>query len=310
LRDFLFPPPKIGYLALSTAGMQALVFYLVYPILYLVASLPFSALYRLSDVLYLLIRLSGYRREVVKDNLRNSFPNKTDAEINGLADAYFRYLCDLILETLKTMTMTEKEARERCIFHGSEIVSALYEKKQSFIIAMGHIGNWEWAGPSFTLNNKHQLVVIYRPLSNPYFEKMMVGMRTKWGTMITPVALTLRDMVSKRKSITATALIADQSAFGDQGYWTTFLNQDTSVFTGPEKLSTKFNYPIVFLYIRRRKRGYYDIYAELLVEEPSKTSVNEISEKFIRRVEQEIEVDPVIWLWSHRRWKYKRADYK
>jgi len=237
------------------------------------------------------------------------FRKKTDKEIHSLADNYFRYLCDLILETLKTLTMNEREARERCAFHGTEMIDVLYQKKQSFIIATGHLGNWEWAGPSFSLNNKHQLIVIYRPLSNPYFEKMMVGMRTKWGTMITPVAQTLRDMVSKRKMITATTLIADQSAFGDQGYWTTFLNQDTSVFTGPEKLATKFNYPIVFLHIHRRKRGFYDAFVEMLVEEPTKTAENQISEMFIRRLEKEILADPVIWLWSHRRWKYKRTDY-
>jgi KDO2-lipid IV(A) lauroyltransferase len=289
--------------------MQAVVFYLVYPILYLVASLPFGALYKLSDFFWFMLRLSGYRRGVVVDNLRNSFPEKTDKEIQELADKYFKYLCDLILETLKTLTMNEKEARTRCTFHGAEMIDALYQKKQSFIIAMGHVGNWEWAGPSFSMNNKHQLVVIYRPLSNPYFEKMMVGMRTKWGTMITPVAQTLRDMVAKRKMITATAFIADQSAFGDHGYWTTFLHQDTAVFTGPEKLATKFNYPVVFLYMRRPKRGYYEVFAEMLAKEPTKTVENQISESFIKRLEQEILVDPAIWLWSHRRWKYKRSDY-
>jgi KDO2-lipid IV(A) lauroyltransferase len=216
--------------------MQAVVFYLVYPVLYLIASLPFGALYRLSDFFFFLLKLSGYRRVVVVDNLRNSFPEKSEGEINQLADSYFRYLCDLTLETLKTLKMTEREAKERCVFHGADMIEKLYQKNQSIIIAMGHFGNWEWAGPSFSFNNKHQLVVIYRPLSNPYFEKMMVGMRTKWGTMITPVAMTLRDMVSKRKMITATALIADQSAFGDKGYWTTFLHQDTCVFTGPKNL--------------------------------------------------------------------------
>jgi KDO2-lipid IV(A) lauroyltransferase len=289
--------------------MQAVVFYLVYPILYLVASLPFGALYKLSDFLYFVLRLSGYRRSVVVENLRNSFPTKTEEEINLLADKYFRYLCDLILETLKTLTMTEHSARSRCVFHNTEVIDALYRENKSFIIVMGHLGNWEWAGPSFTLNNKHQLVVIYRPLSNTHFEKMMVSMRTKWGTMITPVAQTLRDMVSKRKMLTATALIADQSAFGDQGYWTTFLNQDTSVFTGPEKLAAKFNYPIVFFYMRRPKRGYYEVFAEMLVAEPTKMVENQISETFIRRLEKEILIDPSIWLWSHRRWKYKRADY-
>jgi len=171
---------------------------------------------------------------------------------------------------------------------------------------MGHYGNWEWGGPSFTLNTKYQLIVIYRPLSNLYFEKMMSGMRTKFGTRITPVNQTLRDMVASRSSVTATAFIADQTAFAETAYWTTFLSQDTPVFTGPEKLATKFNYPVVYMSFRRERRGYYSITPELLFENPKATAAGEISETFTRRLEADIHHDPIIWLWSHRRWKYKK----
>ena len=160
---------------------------------------------------------------------------------------------------------------------------------------------------AFSLANKSQLVVIYRPLSNPYFEKMMVGMRTKFGTRITPAHRTLRDMVANRNLVTATAFIADQTAFPESAYWTTFLHQDTPVFTGTEKLAIKFNYPVVYMHIRRLRRGYYDVTPELLFEYPAQTSPDEISETFTRRLETEIQSDPVIWLWSHRRWKYTRT---
>ena len=286
--------------------MQAFLFYLSYPFIYLIASLPFGALYKLSDLLYHILRLTGYRRGVVIQNLRKSFPEKGPREIEVLCESYYRYLCDLILETLKTLTMTELEARKRCIFHGAEWINKLYQEKKSFIIVMGHYGNWEWAGPSFTLNTPFQLVVIYRPLSNPYFDKMMVGMRTKFGTRITPVNLTLRDMVANRGTVTATTFIADQSAPQDKGYWTTFLNQDTAVFTGFEKLAVKFNYPIVYINVKRPRRGYYEVYLELMFANPKETSENEISEAFMRRLEKEIILDPTTWLWSHKRWKYAR----
>src|SRR5882762_3839199 len=161
--------------------MQALTFYLVYPFLYLIASLPFRALYKLSDLLYYFFWLSGYRKKVVLENLRNSFPEKNQKEIDALCAAYFRYLCDLTLETMKTMRMTAQEAKERCVYHHASWIDKMHEEKRSFIIVMGHYGNWEWAGPSFTLNSKYQLVVIYRPLSNPYFEKMLTKTRTKFG---------------------------------------------------------------------------------------------------------------------------------
>ena len=286
--------------------MNALVFYLVYPFIYLVALLPFNALYNVSNVLYHLLKLSGYRKGVILENLTNSFPDKNEREIESISKAYYRYLCDLILETLKTMTMSAQESKEHCIFHNTEWLDQFHQEEKSFIIVMGHYGNWEWAGPSFTLNTTHQLNVIYRPLSNAYFEKMMCRMRTRFGTRITPVNLTLRDMVANRQSVTATAFIADQTATRTNAYWTTFLNQDTPVFTGPEKLAVKFNYPVVYMNVQRPRRGHYEVFPELLFSAPQDTKENEISEVFMKRLEREIMIDPTIWLWSHRRWKHKR----
>lgn len=286
--------------------MKGLLFYITYPFLFLVASLPFPALYKVSDFLYHLIRLTGYRQDVVLKNLRNSFPEKLPDEIEAICASYYRYLCDLTLETFKTMRMKENESRKHCVFHNTAWLDKLYEEKKSFIIVMGHYGNWEWAGPSFTLNTKFQLVVIYRPLSNPYFERMLSRMRTRFGTRITPVNNTLRDMVSNRKEITATAFIADQTARRDTAYWMPFLNQDTAVFTGPEKLAIKFDYPVVYMNVRRVSRGYYEVTPELLFVNPKETSTGEISETFMKRLEREIINDPTPWLWSHKRWKHTR----
>lgn len=286
--------------------MQAVLFYAIYPFILLIASLPFGLLYRISDCLYYLLKWSGYRKEVVLKNLQNSFPQKSEAEINQICKAYYRYLCDLILETLKTLRMDEKSARKHCLFRQTEWLDKLYAEHKSILIVMGHHGNWEWAGPSFTLNTPYQLVVIYRPLSNKYFERMMVGMRTRFGTKITPVNNTLRDMVANRNQVTATAFIADQTASPENAYWTTFLNQETAVFTGPEKLAKKFNYPVVYMNVKRIRRGYYEVNPELLFLNPKDTAEGEISEAFTRRLEKEIILEPATWLWSHKRWKYKR----
>jgi len=286
--------------------MSALFFYLTYPLVYLVAILPFSVLYKFSDFLYYIIRLSGYRRKVVLQNLTNSFPEKSPEEINSICEAYYRYLCDLVLETLKTLKMTPEEAKARCVFHQAERLDKIYAENKSIIIVMSHYGNWEWAGPSFSLNLPFQLVVVYRPLANPYFEKMLSGMRTRHGTMIIPVHNTLRGMVANRNIITATALVADQTATKKGAYWMEFLNQDTAVFTGPEKLSKKFNSPVVFMGMKRPRRGYYEIMPELLFADPQNTAENEITETFTHRIEQSIKEDPTIWLWSHKRWKHKR----
>ncbi len=286
--------------------MQAFWFYLSFPFIYLISLLPFWLLYGFSDLLYLTLRLSGYRKKVVLDNLRNSFPQKNRAEINKIYKDYYHYLCDLVLETVKTLTMSKEQTQKRCVFHNPKWLSEIYAEKKSIIILMGHYGNWEWAGPAFSLTTKFQLVVIYRPLSNSYFEKLTVGMRTRHGTKITAVNATLRDMVANRKSITATAFVADQTATPENAYWTNFLNQDTAIFTGPEKLAKKFDYPVVYMNIKRIKRGYYEVFPELLFRNPKETADNEILESFTKRLEKEINMNPSIWLWSHRRWKHDR----
>ncbi len=230
--------------------MQALSFYVAYAFIYVVASLPFSILYRLSDLLYYLLKLSGYRKDVVITNLRNSFPEKSADEIKHLSDRYFQYLCDLLLETFKTLKMDEKESAKRCVFIKSEWIEKFRKEGRSVILVLGHYGNWEWAGPGFRLNSGIQLNVIYRPLSHPYFEKMMVRMRTRFGTRITPVNLTLRDMVAHRNQQTAIAFIADQSA-QRAAHWMTFRQQETAVFTGPEKLAITFDFSVLDIKISR-----------------------------------------------------------
>lgn len=286
--------------------MQAFLFYLVLPFIYLIALLPFRVIYGISNAFYYLLLLTGYRKTVIITNLQNAFPEKNKREIEALGRKYYRYLCDLVFETFKTLMLTEKEVKKHCIFHKAAWLDKMYAEKQSIILVMGHYGNWELAGPSFSLNNAYQLNVIYRPLSNIYFEKLLTKMRTKFGTKITPVNNTLREMVATRNEVTATAFIADQTASPENAYWTNFLNQETAVFTGPEKLAKKFGYPVVYISINKVKRGYYEITPELLFADPKNTAENEICEAFTQRLAKDIIKNPSTWLWSHRRWKHKR----
>jgi len=289
--------------------MQAIVFYLVLPFIYFISILPFWILYGISDIMYLfLYYILRYRRDVVNQNLRNSFPDKSPEELKKISKKFYSYLCDLTLESLKKLTMTRKQTLKHCKFHDTTLFKKLHSENRSIILLMGHYGNWEWAGSTFTLETDYQLYVIYKPLSNIHWENLMVKTRTMFGTKLIKVNNTLRDMINNKNTIGATAFIADQTPFPENAYWTKFLNQETPVFTGAEKISKKLNYPIVFINIIRTKRGYYEIFAELLEQEPKNTIENEISERFINRLEKEIIKKPEIWLWSHRRWKHKRKD--
>jgi len=288
--------------------MQALVFYLTYPFIYLIASLPFWALYKFSDFLFFVIWKFGYRKNVVLTNLRNSFPEKSDFEINAIAKGYYRFLADVTVETLKTMKMTEADYAERCVFHFPDWLRKYQQDQQSLVIVLGHYGNWEWGGPSFALSTKYKLVVPYMHLANSYFNKMVVDMRTKFGVELARVEKVTRQMFANKDRLTATAFIADQAAWAHTAYWTKFLNQNTPVFMGPEKLAVKFNYPVVYMSVKRLRRGYYEVIPELLFDKSNQTGKTEISEAFTKRLEKDILDNPATWLWSHKRWKYKQPE--
>lgn len=288
--------------------MQAVSYYIALPFLYLISLLPFWVLYRVSDLFFVIIYyVLGYRKKVVLDNLRNSFPEKSEQELKKIAFDFYRYLCDLFLETFKTLTISKKQMLAHCKMNEEtqKLFDSYHKQQRSIILVMGHFGNWEWAG-NVVDSSKHQLYVIYHQLSNKYFNQLVIKMRTRFGTKLIEMKSTLRDMVTNRKEVTATAFIADQTPFPESAYWTTFLNQDTPVFTGTEKIASKFNYPVIYISIKRIKRGYYEIFGELLFENPKETKEGEISEAHTRRLEKDIIAQPEIWLWSHRRWKHKR----
>jgi len=289
--------------------VKKLGFYLLLPFIYGISILPFFLFYGLSDIVFfILYYLVGYRKKVVYQNLKNSFPEKSHAELKTIERRFFHYLVDLILETFKTLTISKKQAVRRCQFTPDTIAlfNKLEEEKRACIIVMGHYGNWEWAGSSFSLVCRQQLYVIYHPLTNKYFDKLMYDMRTRFGTKLYAMKDTMREMISNRREVNVTAFIADQTPAPEGAYWTTFLNQDTPVFWGTEKIAQKLNTPVVYVSIKRPKRGHYVVHAEMLVEVPKDTREGEISELHTRRLEKDIIDQPEIWLWSHRRWKHKR----
>lgn len=289
--------------------MQAIGFYLALPFLYLLSILPFPMLYLFSDLVFVLLYyVIGYRKSVVTENLKNSFPEKTEKEISILRRKFFCYLCDLFLETFKTLTISKSSMLKHCRFDPKSLslINKMHEERKSILLVLGHLGNWEWGGNAFSLQCKHQLYVIYHPLQNKYFNKLIVGMRMRFGTKLIEMKNTFRDLLANKKIISATAFIADQTPPPESAYWTKFLNQDTPVFQGTEKIARKLNYPIIFINVKKISRGYYVLLAETLCENPASFSHGKISELHTKKLEEEIYQRPETWLWSHRRWKHKR----
>ena len=277
--------------------------------IYLIALLPFPLFYLFCDVLFLLgYYILGYRRNVINQNLANAFPEKSIKERELIAKLYMRFMIDLFLESFKILVMTKQGVKKRVVFTNMEVLQPFVDQKQSIIFVLGHYGNWEWCGQSFQLHAIGlQQDVLYHPLSSPFFEWLTYKLRTRWGVCPIPMNSSVKMMLGRKQIQTATAFLADQTPSSKEGcYWLNFLNQDTPVFKGTEKLAMKFNRPVVFVHINRIKRGYYQGSFTLITDKPAEMPEGWITEQHTRLLEADINRKPEFWLWSHRRWKHTR----
>lgn len=290
--------------------MKAIGFYLTLPFIYLIAWLPFPVLYALADVVYVLLYyIIGYRKKVVYTNLRNAFPEKTEAEIEQIAKSFYRNLSDMLLETFKMLTISGEELKKRIWFRNKQQYFELKEKGcKGLIVVLSHQFNWEWSNPGTSLHLQGlKIQGLYKRLSNPYFEPFIYKMRTRFGTNMIPVELTLREMLRNSKEFSVTAFIGDQTPSDvKNAYWTSFLHQDTPVFKGTEQVARKLGMAVLFARIIKTGRGFYEVEQELLTTDVSSLKEDELTEMHTRRLEEVIRQDPASWLWSHRRWKHQK----
>ena len=273
-----------------------------------IGSLPFPVIYFVSDILYLfLFRLGGYRKNVVRSNIRHSFPEKSEAEVRQIADQFFRYLADLIMEGLKMHSITEEELRERMKLENLEACNALYDQGKSILIVCAHYANFEYGAIRYTLDAQHRVNTVYKPLTNQVFDGYMQSSRSKFGTFLVPMRKTYEVLSQEQNDgiLSGTGLVSDQAPNPIKGYWMKFLNQDTPVFMGCEAIAKKMDFPVVYAEVNYLKRGHYVLRFEPLFLNPGKTEPGEITEKFTLLFEECIRREPAYWLWSHKRWKHR-----
>lgn len=278
--------------------------------LYLISLLPFWFLYIISDGLFfVLYYIIGYRRKVVKENLRNSFPEKTEKERKKIEREYFKYLADLIVETIKTITISEKEIKRRVVAINPDLVNRYVAEGRSVIAVGGHYCNWEMAALNFCFYNDKKFMIVYKPLTNDLFDDFFFKIRSRFGGIPVSMKQTMRKMVEYKNELTVTVLMGDQTPVReDTNYFTTFLNQPTAVFLGIEKLAKSLNNVVVYYDMKRIKRGFYSYELIPLFEHPKETAPHEITDTHVKQLELAIRKEPQYWLWSHRRWKFKPED--
>lgn len=273
----------------------------------LIALLPFSMLYALSDIAFFIIYyIIRYRRETVFENLSKSFPEKSHDEILQICKKFYHNLADFQFELIKSHRMTKKQVHDRVAFKNQGVFDELYQKNMNVIIALGHCGNWEWAGNKIALFLKHKGAAIYKPLLDEFFDKYMISIRKKYkNTLMIDYKKTLRTLLSLRDELYAVFMLADQSpAQAEINYWSNFLGRETPFYMGMEKIARTLNYAVVYLDIQRIKRGFYEAEVRIICWEGAITKPEEIMNSYISNLENSIISHPDNWLWSHRRWKY------
>jgi len=283
--------------------------YLAYAFCRFLSFLPLRVLYVLSDfIFFITYRVIAYRKKVVNQNLKNSFPEKTPEEIRKIRKEFYHHFCDSFVETVKLWNISQDEMLKRCVCKQPHFFNPYKEQGQSVVAVLGHYGNWEWL-TSFAVYDTGDFLTIYKPLHNKVFNKMFINIRERFGAQTLAKNDTLRTMIKHKNQghFTITAFIGDQTPNRrNLHYWTNFLNQDTPILQGTERIAKKLDQAVVYVKMTKIKRGFYEYEFIPITDKPKETAENEITELHTRLLEDIIKENPSYWLWSHKRWKHKR----
>lgn len=273
---------------------------------WLISILPFRILYIFSDFISFVMQyVLKYRKDVIMGNLSKAFPEKSEDELNRIRFAFYRNFADLIVESFKSLTISEKTLRKRFKLKNRELFEKLYAKDKGVLLVMGHYTNFEWTAMSMPLLVPHPTFAVYQPLNNKRFSQKVVSIREQFGLKLYSMNDTYPFMLNNPVKAPLYIFMADQSPHrGKIRYRTDFLNQNTPVHLGVENLAKKCDLAVVFIDIQRVKRGYYQVTAHLLFEDAKDTEQYEVTDTHVKALEKVIKKKPEDWLWSHRRWKH------
>jgi KDO2-lipid IV(A) lauroyltransferase len=279
----------------------------------LISYTPLRILYVFSDFIYgIAFHLVRYRRKLVWKNLKNSFPEKSDAELRIIEKEFYRNLCDYAVETLKLLTISKEELARRMVFKNPEIPNKHAALKQPVLILTSHQFNWEWLLTAASFNFPVPVDFVYQKVNNQFFEKISMRCRTRFGAYPIKRDEVGREMIKRRHILRAVAMVADQyPGYGrDKKYATLFLNQQSVFFQGTNQLALLTQYPVLYYEIKKIRRGYYETHAIEIANPPYSNDSLVVVERYVRAVENLIRKFPANWLWSHNRWKKRHLNQK
>ena len=291
-----------------------IVYYIVYIIWYGFSLLPLRVFYVISDMLFwILYIIIGYRRKVVWQNLKTSFPEKSEERLRKIERGFYHFFCDYLVESVKLMTISKKNLKKRLVFKGTEVVNEIVESGQSCAVYLGHYCNWEWiTSLPLWVTPKAQCGQIYHPIENNDFDWLFLRLRQRFGAVCIPMQDTLRKIIEFRKDRQPVVIgyISDQKPhWVNIHHWVDFLHHDTPVLTGTERIARRMNHAVFYLDVRRIRRGYYEAEFKLITREPQTLKEFELTDIYYQHLEQSILQAPEFWLWSHKRWSRTREEF-
>jgi KDO2-lipid IV(A) lauroyltransferase len=263
----------------------------------------------LSDIVYLIVYyVIGYRKKTVRENLALALPNLSDAERLIIEKKSFQHLCDMFLEMIKTMTISKKEISERFVFTNLEVYQKLEEQNKSIAMMLAHYASYEWviSMNSYVSFNGY---AIYKKIANPYFDKLVRDIRSRFNAFLITTKETVTYIIKNKNNnlLSIYGFASDQSPKVSSAFhWQKFMGIEVPVHTGAEMLSKKYDMNVIFLKVKKIKRGYYEASFEILSENAQNVPDYEITDKFLKLVEQQICEAPEYYLWTHKRWKHRR----
>ena len=273
--------------------------------------LPLRALYVFSSFLYLLaFYVVRHRHQVIRGQLEKVFPDLSDAERELIHKRFLKNFCDVVIEVLKSVSMTEADIRAHVQIVNLEVARRYLDAGQSVMLVTSHLGNWEWLLHGVTLQLGYPVDAAYKPLHDQWAERLMLEVRSRFGARLVPAKELLADFLRRRGIVRAVAMNADQAPVStDKRYWTRFLGQDTAFYIGAEQIARATRLPILYVRVRRIRRGYYQVELSPLWDGREVTEPNTVTERYARACEIDVLKSPADWLWSYRRWRLKKPLY-
>lgn len=288
--------------------MQRLIYVLVYPFLWIISVLPFPVFYLFSDLVsFFLFRVINYRKKTVTKNITLAFPEKSSEEIKKIRREFYRHFCDIFLEMVKTLTISDKELKKRFIYKNPEELHRLESLQKSYIIMIGHYASYEWVIALHFFGLTYQGYGIYKPIKNKYFDRLIKKIRGRFSTTMLSAKIVPKKIAqNKKKGVLASyGMIADQSPkLSNARYWRNFMGVKVPVFVGSEIIAKRLDLAVTYLHIEKVKRGHYEATFIPLADKPQNFADFEITDRYFELLEEQIKTQPAYYLWTHKRWKH------